>query len=125
LDCLRVEAEKTSVNAALLDIESALLKVETAISALIEVSPLEMISHKTTSDQVIERLRVRFGVPKRIPSDILARLPNSLQGEGQLLCFLPSMNNPFRRRVRKHWIPCQPIVKVVKSSYQERGRCVL
>ncbi|MDR1333669.1 MAG: efflux transporter outer membrane subunit [Holosporaceae bacterium] len=85
LDCLRVEAEKASINTVLLDLESAVAKVETAISVLIGASPREMIVRKTASDQAIERLRIPSSVPQGIPSDLLERRPDVLQAEGQLI----------------------------------------
>jgi multidrug efflux system outer membrane protein len=85
LDCLRVEAEKASVNTSLLDLESALSKVETAISILIGASPREMINRKTTADQAIEKLRIPSSIPNGIPSDILERRPDIMQAEGQLI----------------------------------------
>jgi multidrug efflux system outer membrane protein len=85
LDCLRVEAEKDSVNTVLLDLESALLKVETALSVLIGASPREMINRKTDTDLAIEKLRIPADVPGEIPSDILERRPDIMQAEGQLI----------------------------------------
>ncbi|MDR2781907.1 MAG: efflux transporter outer membrane subunit [Holosporaceae bacterium] len=85
LDYLRVEAEMASVNTAVLDIESALSKVETAISVLIGANPREMIVHRTETDKAIERMRIPSNVPKGIPSDILARRPDVFQAEGQLI----------------------------------------
>ncbi|MDR0632455.1 MAG: efflux transporter outer membrane subunit [Holosporaceae bacterium] len=85
LDYLRVESEMSSVKTTVLDLESSLAKIENALSVLIGSSPSEMIARKTAKDQAIEKLRIPSNVPKGIPSDILARRPDVLQAEGQLI----------------------------------------
>jgi multidrug efflux system outer membrane protein len=85
LDYLRVESEMSSVKTVVLDLESSLAKVETALSVLIGASPREIVVQKTSKSQAIEKLRIPSSVPKGIPSDILARRPDVLQAEGQLM----------------------------------------
>jgi multidrug efflux system outer membrane protein len=85
LDYLRVDAEMSSVKTTVLDLESSLAKVENALSVLIGANPREMIARKTAKDQAIEKLRIPAVVPQGIPSDILARRPDVLQAEGQLI----------------------------------------
>jgi multidrug efflux system outer membrane protein len=85
LDYLRVQAEMSSVRATVLNLESAQAKVETALSILIGTSPKDMISRRTAKDQAIEKLRIPSRVPSGIPSDILARRPDILMAEAQLI----------------------------------------
>ncbi|MDR1982267.1 MAG: efflux transporter outer membrane subunit [Holosporaceae bacterium] len=85
LDHLRVESEMSSVKTVVLDLESSLAKVETAMGVLIGASPREMVIRKISKDQAIEKLRIPSRVPKGIPSDILLRRPDVLQAEGQLM----------------------------------------
>jgi multidrug efflux system outer membrane protein len=85
LDYLRVQAEMSSVKVTVLNLESAQAKVETALSILIGISPLDMISRRTAKDQAIEKLRIPSRVPTGIPSDILARRPDILMAEAQLM----------------------------------------
>jgi multidrug efflux system outer membrane protein len=85
LDYLRVNSEMSSVNTTVLDLESVLAKAETTLSVLIGANPREMIAKKTLKNQAIEKLRIPSNVPKGIPSDILARRPDVLQAEGQLM----------------------------------------
>ncbi|MDR0580788.1 MAG: efflux transporter outer membrane subunit [Holosporaceae bacterium] len=85
LDYLRVQAEMSSVKATVLNLESAQAKVETALSTLIGTSPRDMISRRTAKDQAIEKLRIPSHVPTGIPSDILARRPDILMVEAQLI----------------------------------------
>ncbi|MDR2724193.1 MAG: efflux transporter outer membrane subunit [Holosporaceae bacterium] len=84
-DYLRVQSEMSSVKTTVLDLESAIARIENALSMLVGTSPSEMIVRKTAKDQAIEKLRIPSQVPNGIPSDILARRPDILMAEGQLM----------------------------------------
>ncbi|MDR0677248.1 MAG: efflux transporter outer membrane subunit [Holosporaceae bacterium] len=84
-DYLRVESGMSLVNITVLDLEMAIAKAENAMSILVGTSPREMIGRKTAKNQAIEKIRIPLRIPKGIPSDILARRPDILQAEGQLI----------------------------------------
>jgi multidrug efflux system outer membrane protein len=85
LDYLRIESDMLSVNATVINLESELARTETTLSVLIGSSPREMVSRITAKNQAIENLRIPANVPQGIPSDILARRPDILQAEAQLM----------------------------------------
>ncbi|MDR3187024.1 MAG: efflux transporter outer membrane subunit [Holosporaceae bacterium] len=85
LDYLRIESDMLSVNTTVINLECELAKAETSMSVLIGSSPREMISRATAKDKAIERLQIPSSVPTGIPSDILARRPDILRAEAQLI----------------------------------------
>ncbi|MDR0968776.1 MAG: efflux transporter outer membrane subunit [Holosporaceae bacterium] len=84
-DYLRVQAEMASVKTTVLNLESGLAKAENALSVLIGANPREIVARRTAKSQAIERLRIPSTVPQGLPSDILARRPDVLIVEGQLI----------------------------------------
>jgi multidrug efflux system outer membrane protein len=84
-DYLRIESDMLSVNTTVINLEAELAKAETSMSMLIGASPREMINRVTAKDKAIEKLKVPSQAPTGIPSDILARRPDILQAEAQLI----------------------------------------
>ncbi|MDR1375378.1 MAG: efflux transporter outer membrane subunit [Holosporaceae bacterium] len=85
LDYLRIESDMLSVNTTVINLESEVARAETLLSVLIGSSPKEMINRATSKDKAIEKLNIPSSVPTGIPSDILARRPDILQAEAQLI----------------------------------------
>lgn len=85
LDFMRVKAELYSVKTTVLSLEETLSKAETAMCVLIGCSPREMIGWKLQSSKPLDFLKISSEVPHDIPSDILARRPDVLAAEGQLM----------------------------------------
>lgn len=85
LDYLRVKSELYSVKTTVLNLEKALSVAETSLSVLIGCNPKEMYGWKLPEMRAVDRLKNPAEIPAGIPSDILARRPDVLAAEGQLM----------------------------------------
>lgn len=85
LDYLRVKSELYSVKTTVLNLKKALSIAETSLSVLIGCSPREMYGWKLPKMRAVDRLKSSVEIPAGIPSDILARRPDVLVAEGQLM----------------------------------------
>lgn len=84
-DYLRMKAEMDSVKTTVLDLEAAAAKIENALSVLIGASPKDMIIRKTSRASTLEMLKIPTVVPSGLPSNLLARRPDVVAAEGQLI----------------------------------------
>lgn len=84
-DYLRMKAEMESVRSTVLDLEIAAAKTENALSVLIGTSPRNMVSRKVTRASTLEKLKVPMVIPNGLPSNLLARRPDVVAAEGQLI----------------------------------------
>ena len=84
-DYLRMKAEMDSVKSTVLDLESAAAKIENALSVLIGTSPRNMIARKTSRASTLESLKIPTTIPSGLPSNLLARRPDVVAAEGQLI----------------------------------------
>ena len=85
LDYLRMKAEMDSVKSTVLDLEAAAAKIENTLSVLIGTSPKNMISRKTSRASTLESLKIPTMLPSGLPSNLLARRPDVVAAEGQLI----------------------------------------
>ena len=74
-----------SVKSTVLDLESAAAKIENALSVLIGTSPKNMITRKTSRASTLESLKIPTTLPSGLPSNLLARRPDVVAAEGQLI----------------------------------------
>lgn len=93
LDYLRVTSEMESVKSTVLDLEAACEKAENTLSALIGVSPREMIKRKTDRASSLEKLRVPSEIPNGLPSNLLERRPDIAQAEQSLIAANANIGN--------------------------------
>lgn len=85
LDYLRVKAEMDAVRSQVLALEAAVDKTENAISILIGTSPRDMVYRKTERVASIESLKISTVIPSGLPSDLLARRPDVVMAEQNLI----------------------------------------
>lgn len=84
-DYLRMKAEMESVKTTVLDLETAAAKIENALSVLIGCSPKNMVERKTSRASTLEMLKIPTVIPSGLPSNLLARRPDVVAAEGQLI----------------------------------------
>lgn len=84
-DYLRMKAEMDSVKTTVLDLEAAAAKIENALSVLIGASPKSMVTRKTSRASTLEMLKIPTVIPSGLPSNLLARRPDVVAAEGQLI----------------------------------------
>jgi len=85
LNFLRVKSELYSVKSTVLNLEKALSIAETSLSVLIGCNPREMYGWKLPEIKAVDRLKSDVAIPAGVPSDILARRPDVVAAEGQLM----------------------------------------
>ena len=85
LDYLRILSEVESLKSGVLSLEEWFAKTEHALSALIGASPNEMMTRRTASSFILEKLKVPSDIPSGLPSNLIERRPDVAQAEGQLI----------------------------------------
>ncbi|WP_424244639.1 multidrug efflux system outer membrane protein [Elusimicrobium posterum] len=85
LDLRRVEAERDSVKAQLLEMQKNLSKNETALSVLIGASPRDIVKNEIGRGKELEHLTLVPDIPSEVPSDILLTRPDVRVAEYNLM----------------------------------------
>ncbi|MDR0953005.1 MAG: efflux transporter outer membrane subunit [Elusimicrobiota bacterium] len=85
LDLRRMEAERDSVQASLIELQKTLSQNETALSVLIGGSPRQIVENKIERGKELAEITIVPNIPAEVPSNILENRPDIRVAEYQLV----------------------------------------